>query len=72
MAAAGLRRGWWLNTRRHLEQTQSWGSQLAVEGLMQEGLVQFLQGAEELIGQRVEVFAALKMPAGLWLLQGWR
>jgi hypothetical protein len=39
---------------------------------MQEGLVQFLQGAEELIGQRVEVFAALKMPAGLWLLQGWR
>jgi hypothetical protein len=32
---------------------------------MQEGLVQFLQGAEELIGLWVEWFAALKMPAGL-------
>lgn len=64
---------------------------------MQEGFLQYLQGAEELIGvvflhilvdavvapgvaqgglsgvgQRVEQFSALKMPAGLWLLQGWR
>jgi hypothetical protein len=30
---------------------------------MQEGLVQFLQGAEELIGHRLEEFAALRMPA---------
>ncbi|MFN7896263.1 MAG: hypothetical protein ACK5Q6_08920 [Cyanobacteriota bacterium] len=43
-----------------------------LKGLMQEGLRQFHLGGEELIGHRVEVFAALKMPAGLWLLQGWR
>jgi hypothetical protein len=30
---------------------------------VQEGLVQFLLGAEGLIGHRVEEFAALRMPA---------
>jgi hypothetical protein len=30
---------------------------------VQEGLVQFLQDAEELIGHRVQEFAAFKMPA---------
>jgi hypothetical protein len=49
-----LRRDWYFNVRRHLEETQAWGSQLAVERLVLEGLVQFLQGAEELIGLRVE------------------
>jgi hypothetical protein len=50
----GAVRARWLNNRRHLEETQARGSQLAVEGLVQEGLVQFLQGAEELIGHLVE------------------
>jgi hypothetical protein len=50
----GAVRARWLNVRRHLEETQARGSQLAVEGLVQEGLVQFLQGAEELIGHLVE------------------
>ena len=50
----GAVRARWLNNRRHLEETQAWGSQLAVERLVLEGLVQFLQGAEELICIRVE------------------
>jgi len=50
----GAVRARWLNNRRHLEETQARGSQLAVEGLAQEGLVQFLQGAKELIGHLVE------------------
>ena len=41
-----LRRGWWFNVRRHLEGTTAWGAELAVEGLVQEGLLQFLQGGE--------------------------
>ena len=41
-----LRRSWWFNVRRHLEETKAWGSELAVERLVQEGLLQFLQGGE--------------------------
>jgi len=41
-----LRRSWWFNARRHLEETQAWSSELAVERLMQQGLLQFLQGGE--------------------------
>jgi hypothetical protein len=41
-----LRRSWWFNVRRNLEETKAWGSQLAVEGLVPEGLPHFLQGGE--------------------------
>ena len=41
-----LRRDWWFNVRRHPEETQAWSPQLAVERLLQEGLLQFLQGGE--------------------------
>ena len=74
-----LRRSWWFNVRRHLEETKAWGSQLAVERLLQEGLLQFLQGgefafveaneAEGFCMQAVDLLNNLNLPIKGWQIE---